>query len=226
MSAFGPMSIRGMFDEMHEVATQLALKWARHGPSESIDIGNDFTRLTLDTVALCSMGFRFNSYYSEELHPFIQAMYEVLSYVAKKMSRPPLPSIFYHSSNRKFVSNIKLLRSTAREVLNSRKAAPGDDNGRKDLLFAMLSGVDSRTGRSMTDDSIIDNLITFLVAGHETTASTLQFVMYNLLKHPEAYRKAQQEVDDVVGTGAISVEHIPKLKYLSAVGIPEPWNYD
>ena len=41
--------------------------------------------------------------------------------------------------------------------------------------------------------------------------------MHELLRHPEAYRKAQEEVDSVVGTGPIKVEHLSKLKYLPAV---------
>lgn len=59
--------------------------------------------------------------------------------------------------------------------------------------------------------------VTFLIAGHETTGGTLSFAMYNLLKHPEVYRKAQQEVDEVIGEGPIKVEHMGKLQYIQAV---------
>lgn len=221
MSAFGPLAIRGMFDEMHEVVSQLALKWARQGSSARIDVGEDLTRLTLDTVALTSMGFRFNSYYHSELHPFIKAMYEVLTEAGKKTNRF-LPSIFYTSENKKYQKNIRLLRQTAREVIEERKKQPDGFKGRKDLLTAMVETVDSRTGRKMTEESVIDNLITFLVAGHETTAATLQFTMYNLLKNPEKYQKLQEEIDSVVGTGQISLAHVPKLKYLDAVSIILP----
>jgi cytochrome P450/NADPH-cytochrome P450 reductase len=41
-----------MFDEMHDLASQLVVKWARFGPKETIDVSSDFTRLTLDTIAL------------------------------------------------------------------------------------------------------------------------------------------------------------------------------
>lgn len=215
MTAFGPLTIRNMFDEMHEIASQLALKWARHGPTQAINVGEDLTRLTLDTVALCSMGFRFNSYYREDLHPFIKAMYGLLKEAGLRQTRV-LPSIFYHSEAEKYHENIDLLRSTARQVLESRKEL-NDADDRKDLLSAMLRGVDPKTGRKMTDESIIDNLITFLVAGHETTAATFQFTLYNLVKHPDVYRRVQEEIDTVIGTGAVSLEHIPKLKYLSAV---------
>jgi cytochrome P450 / NADPH-cytochrome P450 reductase len=51
-AAFGPISIRGMFDEMHDIASQLVIKWARFGPKEKINVTDDFTRLTLDSIAL------------------------------------------------------------------------------------------------------------------------------------------------------------------------------
>lgn len=53
--------------------------------------------------------------------------------------------------------------------------------------------------------------------GHETTSGLLSFTFFLLLKNSAPYRAAQQEVDKVCGKGAIKVEHLPKLKYLTAV---------
>ncbi|KAF9880149.1 hypothetical protein CkaCkLH20_02103 [Colletotrichum karsti] len=216
MPAFGPLSIRNMFDEMHDIATQLTLKWARYGSESQIMVTDDFTRLTLDTLALCSMGYRFNSYYSPVLHPFIEAMGDFLVEAGNKSRRPPLPGVFFRGRDQKFSDDIEVLRSTAREVLEARKAE-GERSTRRDLLTAMLEGVDSKTGKKMTDESIMDNLITFLIAGHETTSGLLSFAFYQLLKHPEAYQKAQQEVDSVVGKGQIKVDHLSKLPYINGV---------
>lgn len=214
MPAFGPLSIQGMFDEMHEIAGQLALKWARYGPDSAISVTDDFTRLALDTLALCSMGYRFNSYYSPTLHPFIQAMGDFLTESGRRPRRLPMPSIFFRAEDQKFEADIEVLRKTAQGVLESRKTVESDRN---DLLAAMLRGVDSKTGKKMTEESIMDNLITFLIAGHETTAGLLSFSFYHLLQNPETYRKAQQEVDAVVGRGVITVEHLSKLPYINAI---------
>ncbi|KAI3332740.1 bifunctional P-450:NADPH-P450 reductase [Ustulina deusta] len=213
MPAFGPLSIRGMFDEMHDVATQMALKFARYGPNTPIPASEDFTRLALDTLALCSMGFRFNSFYSKEMHPMIDAMGGFLVESGKRPSRV-LPSFFYRAEDAKYWQDIGVLRNTAQEVLDARKKNP---DGRKDLLNAMLNGVDPKTGKHMSDSSIIDNLITFLIAGHETTSGTLSFAFYRLLKNPESYQKVQKEVDEVIGKGPIKVEHLSKLPYITAV---------
>ncbi|XXG96367.1 hypothetical protein Hte_002649 [Hypoxylon texense] len=213
MPAFGPMSIRNMFDEMHEISTQLAMKWARYGPHNAIEVSDDFTRLALDTLALCSMGYRFNSYYTEGLHPFVEAMGDFLTESGNRPNRT-MPTWFYRNEDAKYWKDIDTLRRTADEVLQERKRNPSD---RKDLLTAMLNGVDPKTGQHMSDTSITDNLITFLIAGHETTSGTLSFAFYELLKHPEAYRKAQEEVDTVIGKGPITVDHMSKLPYINAV---------
>lgn len=213
MPAFGPMSIRNMFDEMHEISTQLAMKWARYGPHSAIEVSDDFTRLALDTLALCSMGYRFNSYYTEGLHPFVEAMGDFLTESGNRPNRT-MPTWFYRNEDAKYWKDIDTLRQTADEVLQERKRNPSD---RKDLLNAMLNGVDPKTGQHMNDTSITDNLITFLIAGHETTSGTLSFAFYELLKHPEAYRKAQEEVDTVIGKGPITIDHMSKLPYINAV---------
>ncbi|KAJ3531287.1 hypothetical protein NM208_g8947 [Fusarium decemcellulare] len=213
--AFGPLSIRSMFDEMHDIASQLCMKLARHGPQTPIDASDDFTRLALDTLALCAMDFRFNSYYREELHPFIQAMGDFLSEAGRRNRRPAFaPNFLYRAANEKFYADINTMKQVADEVVASRKQNPSD---RKDLLAAMLNGVDPQTGEKLSDDNITSQLITFLIAGHETTSGTLSFAFYNLLKHPEAYEKVQQEVDEVIGRGPIKVEHLTKLPYISAV---------
>lgn len=54
------------------------------------------------------------------------------------------------------------------------------------------------------------------IAGHETTSSTLSFLFYNLLRNPETYHNAQEEVDRVVGDAVLEAKHLPQLKYLEA----------
>lgn len=214
--AFGPMPIRYMFDEMHDIATQLALKWARQGPEQAITVTDDFTRLTLDTLALCAMGYRFNSFYSNEMHPFVTSMVDFLIESSNRSRRLPLPAFWYRAADQKFTDDIAVLQSTAEGVLRARKEQ-NPPSERKDLLAAMLHGRDPRTGEALDDATIINNLITFLIAGHETTSGLLSFSFFYLMRHPETMKKARQEVDDVVGKGPVRPEHLSKLHYLAAV---------
>lgn len=215
LPAFGPLSIRNMFDEMHDIASQLVMKWARHGPNHKIQVTDDFTRLTLDTIALCAMDYRFNSYYQDSMHPFIQAMADFLKTSGDRARRGAIAqSLFYRQESTKYWADIELLQRTSMEVIQSRKANPTE---KKDLMNAMLKGVDPKTGEKMTDESVMDNMITFLIAGHETTSGLLSFAFYYLLKDPESYKKAQDEVDEVIGKSPITVEHLSKLPFLNAV---------
>jgi cytochrome P450/NADPH-cytochrome P450 reductase len=205
-----------MYDEMHDICSQMALKFARQGPDHYIDVTGDCTKLTLDVLALCSMGYRFNSFYTSDQHPFVAAMDDFLKGASARIKRPPLSGFLYREQDRKFQENIETMRQTAKEVLDARREA-GDKSDRKDLLWAMLDGVDTRTGKKMNDESLMDNLITFLIAGHETTSATLSFTFYNLLTHPDTFQRAQKEIDEAVGTGAINLEDLNKLPYLNGV---------
>ncbi|KAH7085823.1 NADPH-cytochrome P450 reductase-like protein [Paraphoma chrysanthemicola] len=210
----GPLSIRNMFNEMHDIASQLVMKWARHGGDHTIQVVDDFTRLTLDTIALCAMDYRFNSYYSENMHPFIDAMSDFLKVSGDRARRDVVTQMFYRGETQKYWEDIELLRKTSLDVIQNRRSNPTD---KKDLLNGMLNGIDPKTGEKMTDESLIDNMITFLIAGHETTSGLLSFTFYYLLKNPAAYEKAQHEVDEVIGKGPITVDHLTKLPYLNAV---------
>ncbi|CEJ80331.1 hypothetical protein VHEMI00520 [[Torrubiella] hemipterigena] len=213
--AFGPLSIRSMFDEMHDISSQLAMKIARHGPTTPIPASDDFTKLALDTLALCSMDYRFNSFYHEDLHPFVQAMGDFLTECGVRNKRPSFaPSFLYRAADEKYQMDIDTMRDVADTVVKNRKENPSD---RKDLLNAMLAGVDPQDGQKLSDANITDQLITFLIAGHETTSGMLSFAFYHLLKNPAAYRKVQQEVDEVIGREKITIEHMTKLPYIAAI---------
>ena len=214
MPAFGPLSIRGMFDDMHDVAVQLCMKWARAGPEHAIQSTEDFTRLALDTLSLCAMDYRFNSFYKDELHPFINAMGAYLKESGGRARRPGFMAPLYRSADQKYWQDIGVLQKISDELVQHRRAHPSD---RKDLLNAMIHGKDPKTGEQLGDQTITNNMITFMIAGHETTSGLLSFAFYELLKNPEAYECAQQEVDQVVGQGAITVDHLSKFKYIAAI---------
>ncbi|PVH71915.1 hypothetical protein DL98DRAFT_612749 [Cadophora sp. DSE1049] len=85
------------------------------------------------------------------------------------------------------------------------------------MLNALLLGKDPQTDQSLDDEAIINNLITFLIAGHETTSGLLLFALYYLLKYPEEYERARSEVDSAIGTDSTTIEHLSKLPFITAV---------
>lgn len=138
------------------------MKWARQGPNVPIPVTDDFTRLTLDTIALCAMGTRFNSFYHDEMHPFVEAMVGLLSGSGARARRPALMNNLPTSENSKYWNDVNYLRNLSQELVDSRKNNPED---KKDLLNALILGRDPQTGQGLSDASIVDNMITFLIAG-------------------------------------------------------------
>ncbi|WP_299909667.1 cytochrome P450 [uncultured Paracoccus sp.] len=92
------------------------------------------------------------------------------------------------------------------------RAARGRPEGTPDLLDLLLVAQDPETGRSMSRTELRDNLLTFIVAGHETTALTLAWALYLMAFDPEVQERAAAEARAVLGdrpAGAADVEHLP-----------------
>ncbi|RDA84463.1 hypothetical protein CP532_0075 [Ophiocordyceps camponoti-leonardi (nom. inval.)] len=213
MPAFGPLAIRNMFPEMKDIASQLIVKWARFGPDHLINASDEFTNLTLDSIALCAMGTRFNSFYHDKPHPFVTAMVASMSESFNRSRRPGFIGSLYKESNRQYEANNAMLEKITKDLLQDRLRNPSD---KPDLLNAMINGKDSKTGEKLSEDTIVSNMITFLIAGHETTSGLLSFLFFELLQHPEALKEATKEVDTVIGTGPVEVDHMSKLPYIEA----------
>ena len=154
---------------MYDIATQLTMKWARQGPKVSIEAADDFTRLTLDTLALCTMGTRFNSFYTEQVHPFVDAMAGFLSGSGKRAGRPRFMNNLPTSENAQYWEYVDRMRNIAAELLEERRQDPEEH---KDILNVMINGRDPKTGEGLSDDSILDNMMTFLVAGESSVSNT------------------------------------------------------
>ena len=146
---------------MKDIANQLILKWARQGTAR-ISATEDFTRLTLDTIALCSMDYRFNSFYQDSMHPFVNTMVNVLAQNGARSTRPALVKKMMYKANAKLAEDKQLMRRTSQEIVDRRRSHPIEKN---DLLNAMIRGVDPKTGEKLRDELFIAQMITFLIAG-------------------------------------------------------------
>ncbi len=99
------------------------------------------------------------------------------------------------------------------EQIAQRKAAT--QNGRADIM-AMLIEARDEDGRPMSDQELRDEMITMLLAGHETTATSLSWVVHRLLQNPAVLEKVRAERQRVIGDGPIQTEHVSELEYLDA----------
>lgn len=216
MPAFGPIGVRGMFDPMLDIADQMFTRWERFGPDAVIDVPDAMTRLTLDTIALCGFDTRFNSFYRDDMHPFVDAMVGGLAEAGNRTRRPAVLSSLMRPTARRFDADVAQMRAVARQLIAERRADPQGAE-KDDLLNRMLNGVDPQTGERLSDENIGYQMITFLIAGHETTSGLLSFATYLLLKHPEVMQKARAQVDEVLGDRAPRVEDLTHLRYIEQI---------
>jgi cytochrome P450/NADPH-cytochrome P450 reductase len=194
---FGMRAMQGYMPAMIDLAEQLVQKWERLSPDEVINVPDDMTRLTLDTIGLCGFDYRFNSFYREESHPFIQAMVRALGESMSRTNRLPAQDKLMVRAHRQYARDIAFMNRTVDTIIQERKRS--GDTSKQDLLSYMLSGVDKQTGEGLDDVNIRYQIITFLIAGHETTSGLLSFALYFLLKNPDVLQKAYAEVDRVLG---------------------------
>lgn len=147
---FTPLAISNMFDKMHDIATQLVLKWARHGARHDIPVVDDFTRLTLDAIALCAMGHRFNSFYSDAMHPFVEAIATFLKINGSRTARSSVAQLLCVTENHRYWTAIESLREASQAIIDEKRQHRSDE---ENPLSSMLDAVDPVTGEQMTVSS-------------------------------------------------------------------------
>ncbi|MGN9839855.1 bifunctional cytochrome P450/NADPH--P450 reductase [Nonomuraea sp. H19] len=215
MPAFSQRSMKAYYPQFLEVAEQLVASWAgRQG--EDLPVSDDMTRLTLDTISLTGFGYRFDSFDSPELHPFLQAMGGALTEAMLRNSQLPFVTKLKRGREEAYRRDIATMQELVDDVIKQRRADGA--GGAKDLLGLMLEASDPQSGGRLSDENIRNQVLTFLIAGHETTSGLLSFALYNLLREPHTLARAYDEVDRLLpGDEPPTYEAIMKLDVISRV---------
>ncbi|MEH7220442.1 bifunctional cytochrome P450/NADPH--P450 reductase [Bacillus toyonensis] len=211
---FSQQAMKGYHAMMVDIAMQLIQKWERLNADEHIDVPEDMTRLTLDTIGLCGFNYRFNSFYRDQPHPFIMSMVRALDESMSQLQRvnPDDPS--YKEKKFQLQKDIQYMNGLVDKIIADRKISgeQGDD-----LLAHMLNGKDPETGEVLDDENIRYQMITFLIAGHETTSGLLSFALYFLVKNPHILHKATEEATRVLIDPVPTYRQVKQLKYITMV---------
>ena len=212
---FGDRAMASYHPAMLDIVGQLMLKWSRLNADDEIDVVHDMTALTLDTIGLTGFGYRFNSLYRRDFHPFVDKMVDSLE-IAMAEKGFPFEEVLAKPRQKRMDANAAFMFDLVDRLIAERKEerARTRDETKHDLLDYMLAGVDKKTGSKLDDTNIRFQIITFLIAGHETTSGMLSFALYYLLNNPDVLEKAYAEVDRVFGTD-VSVE--PTLRQVNAL---------
>jgi cytochrome P450 / NADPH-cytochrome P450 reductase len=219
LQPFGNRAMTSYHPSMVDIAEQLVKKWERLNGDEEIDVVHDMTALTLDTIGLCGFDYRFNSFYRRDYHPFVESLVRSLETIM--MTRGiPLEGLWLQKRRKDLAQDVAFMNKMVDEIIAERRGNAEAAEGKKDMLGAMMTGVDRATGEQLDDVNIRYQINTFLIAGHETTSGLLSCTLYALLKHPDVLKKAYEEVDRVLGPDTDArptYQQVTQLTYITQI---------
>jgi len=119
-----------------------------------------------------------------------------------------LPHWLPQPGRRSMARAVAALRAAVAALIAERRAHP---EAKDDLLHRLMHARDPESGQSMNDGQLVDNLLTFYLAGHETTAKALTWTLYLLARSPEWTRALEEEIACVTGGAEVNAGHIEQL---------------
>ncbi|MGW2343099.1 cytochrome P450 [Streptomyces sp. NPDC001661] len=196
MPAFALGSMRTYHPVMYKVARRLVDSWdLAAGDGSPVDVPGDMTRMTLDTIGLAGFGYDFASFDSSEPHPFVEAMVRCLEWSMKRLAR--VPGGDYEAADAAFRADADHLAQVVDDVITAR--VESGERHTDDLLGLMLTAEHPQDGSKLDTANIRNQVITFLIAGHETTSGAMSFALYYLAKNPAVLDLVRREVDALWG---------------------------
>jgi cytochrome P450 len=206
--SFHKQRLAGFAGIMAEASADFVDRLARAGAGGAcFDVVPELSRLTLRILGRCL----FERELTDDADAVGGALQVVLHHTIHKLgSLIPLPGAVPTPRNLRFRNALRALDKVVLSLIGERRRA-GTDRG--DLLSALLAARDEETGEGLDDRQLRDEVMTLLLAGHETTAMALSWTFYLLSLHPGARRAVEGEVDAALAPGARArVEDLPRLR--------------
>ncbi|MGC4015530.1 MAG: cytochrome P450 [Luteolibacter sp.] len=197
------------FGEMMAGATERHIENWKDG--DHLNIAEEMMHLTISIVGLSLFSidlFHEGRELGNEFH-------RALKLVTRLQLLPPNPKWLTASLHRRYAESIANIDVAMAKIISDRKALP-PDQWPNDLLSMLLSAR-YEDGSAMPDKLVRDEVITIILAGHETVANHLNWTWYLLSKHPEAHEKMAAEWEAVLGDRAPAIEDFGRLPYSNAV---------
>lgn len=189
-----------------------ALRWrsAPAGATHAIDA--DMTETTFRVISTTMFGGSADGDAREILHASDLALASVSWDIAAAITRLP-DWVWYPGKHARRRAGRALRELTAKMLAKRRQTGIEGP----DLMGRLLQARDPETGEPMSDSQLVDNLLTFLGAGHETTAKALTWCLYLLARAPQWQDRIASEVAQVCGSAAVGAEHLDRLEITRAV---------
>lgn len=204
--------VMGMVPAMIRAAEDTASRWGSQ-QGQRVDISHEMMRTTFDVIAATMLSGAPDM----DVERVAQSITDSLDSIGWPLALSLLgaPRWMPYPGSRKAAAGRAYLRGCMQAAIDARRAA-GSSGDSADLTSLMLEASDPETGQQMSAEQIIDNLLTFIAAGHETTALALTWSFWLLSQYPKAAARLRAEVDTVAPDG-VTPENINDLVFTRQV---------
>jgi cytochrome P450 len=207
--AFHPTRIAGYIRDMHQITEHRMASWR---PGEVIGLDLELQRITMTITARALFRTDVDGAFVAEvlrsLPPFLDGMIKRMLYPLKILEKLPT------RANRGFETARVRLGAAVNRIIDEYWHERCD---RGDMLSMLREARDEHTGEQMSRQQIFDEVMTMLLAGTETAASSLSWACYLLSIHPDVQQRVAHEVDQVLVGQRAATADLPRLEYTRKV---------
>ena len=170
----------------------------------SVDLDSECRTLTLRALGRSVLGMDLDA----RADAIGQALRPTLTWIADRATRPfNLPQWVPTPGQRRARRGNATLHQLAAEILAAVRKDPDRD---APLVRALITAADPQTGQPLSDDEICHELVLFILAGHDTTSTTLAYSLWALGRHPEIQQRVCDEVS-AIGDRPLTPDDVPRL---------------
>jgi cytochrome P450 len=207
--AFSMARLSGMADRITDHTESRLADWSE---GDVVNVERVMTRTTLDVILDLMMGVEL----SEQR---VETIEEQLMPLGQRFEPDPLrfaaPEWMPMPDDAEFDAAVETLDAMLDDIIAVREETAGSgDDGPMDFLSVLIRARDDGVE---SPEQLRDEMMTMLLAGHDTTALTLTYTWFLLSEHPEIERKVHEEIDEVIGDERPGMEHVRELDYLEWV---------
>jgi pentalenene oxygenase len=206
--AFHPARLPGYAQVMTKHIAEVTASWQ---DGQVLDVLSEMmtltARTTVETIFSDALPSAVLSAVLNDLNTILASIY------TRVLIPPPLDKLLV-VQNRRYDRARARLRGIIGRIITDRRASGAD---RGDLLWTLLTARDPTDGECLSDTEIVDQAITFFLAGSESTATALAWAVHLLARHPDVEHRLYAEVDAVLAGTAARFADLPKLKLTGGV---------
>ncbi len=209
--AFQPAKVAALAPAMLQSARDTRDRWLAD-PGRTLGLNHEMMRTTFDII-LATM---LSGPGAVDAARFEQAITDTLTPIGWSLALTlmRLPDWTPYPGRRRAERATAHLRAATGRLVAERRRSGATP---PDLLTLLQAAADPEDGRAMSDGELVDNLLTFIAAGHETTALGLAWTLHLLSRHPEVEARVLAEIDAVTGGEEVEPAHLERLPYARQV---------